>query len=87
MAPERIELKPPTTKSDIWSVGCLTLELLTGKPPYWKLPPLSALFHISTDEVVPYEDIHHNITEDCRRFINECFVKDPEKRMDGFCVL
>lgn len=35
-----------TSASDIWSVGCLILELLTGYPPYYDLQPMSALFRI-----------------------------------------
>lgn len=34
MAPEVIELKGASTKSDIWSLACTVIELLTGKPPY-----------------------------------------------------
>ena len=36
-APEVIELRPVTTKSDIWSLGCTVIELLTGRPPYGDL--------------------------------------------------
>jgi serine/threonine protein kinase len=35
-----------TPASDIWSVGCLIIELLTGYPPYYDLQPMSALFRI-----------------------------------------
>ena len=36
-APEVIELRPVSTKSDIWSLGCTIIELLTGRPPYGDL--------------------------------------------------
>ena len=35
-----------TAASDIWSVGCLIVEVLSGAPPYFELQPMSALFRI-----------------------------------------
>jgi serine/threonine protein kinase len=32
--------------SDIWSVGCTVIELLTCSPPYYELQPMPALFRI-----------------------------------------
>ncbi len=46
MAPEVIEMTSVTAAADIWSVGCLSIELLTGQPPYFDLQPMSALFRI-----------------------------------------
>ena len=34
MSPELIQEKSYDTKSDIWSLGCTVIELLTGRPPY-----------------------------------------------------
>ena len=33
-APEVVERKRASTRSDIWSLGCTIIELLTGQPPY-----------------------------------------------------
>lgn len=38
VAPEVINLQGATTASDIWSLGCTIVELLTGQPPYSDLP-------------------------------------------------
>jgi hypothetical protein len=34
MAPELWELKSPTVKTDLYALGCLAFELLSGAPPY-----------------------------------------------------
>ena len=44
--PQVIEMTQVTAASDIWSVGCLIVEVLSGYPPYFELQPMSALFRI-----------------------------------------
>lgn len=56
MAPEVIEMTSVTAAADIWSVGCLAIELLTGQAPYYDLQPMSALFRIVQDEHPPLPD-------------------------------
>ncbi len=41
-----IELQGPSTASDIWSLGCTIIELMTGKPPYADVIPMTAMFRI-----------------------------------------
>jgi serine/threonine protein kinase len=53
MAPEIISMKGAQTASDIWSLGCTIIELMTGTPPFFNLPPLSALYHIAESEELP----------------------------------
>ena len=53
MSPEIIQMSGFTTASDIWSVGCTVIELVSGSPPYFSLPPMSALFRIVHDQHPP----------------------------------
>ncbi len=50
MAPEVIEQSGATAASDVWSVGCVVVELLEGKPPFGNLTPMQALWRIVQDE-------------------------------------
>ncbi|KAK8865778.1 hypothetical protein IAR55_000925 [Kwoniella newhampshirensis] len=78
MAPEVISLTGPSFASDIWSLGCTIIELLTGKPPYADLPnSMSVLFHIVEDDMPPFP---RDISDDLTDFLRQCFVKDPKLR-------
>ncbi|KAJ1914287.1 Protein kinase of the Mitotic Exit Network [Tieghemiomyces parasiticus] len=77
MAPEIIELKGASTASDIWSLGCTVIELLTGRPPYADLMPMTALFRIVEDDHPPLPD---GISATLREFLLYCFDKDPTRR-------
>lgn len=77
MAPEVISMTGHTGKSDIWSLGCTLLELITGHPPYWELDPMRAVFCIAQDERPP---VPPEITGDLYRFLHRCFIKDESKR-------
>jgi len=74
MSPEIIELNGASPKSDIWSLGCTVIELLTGKPPYYDLDQMSALFRIVQDDFPPLPD---GITLLCKDFLMQCFLKEP----------
>lgn len=37
VAPEVIQLRGPSPASDIWSLACTAIELLTGHPPYHEI--------------------------------------------------
>jgi len=80
MAPEVIELNGATTASDIWSVGCTTIELLSGEPPYYNLSPMSALFRIVEDEHPP---IMEGISSALKDFLLQCFQKDYNLRISA----
>ncbi|KAK9238502.1 kinase-like domain-containing protein [Lipomyces kononenkoae] len=77
MAPEIILLNGATSASDIWSVGCTIIELITAKPPYNDLEQMQALYRIVHDEHPP---IPAGISEMLNDFLMLCFRKDPSRR-------
>jgi mitogen-activated protein kinase kinase kinase len=46
MAPEVVKQTAYTLKADIWSVGCLVVEMFTGIPPFGTLNPMQAIFKV-----------------------------------------
>jgi serine/threonine-protein kinase 24/25/MST4 len=44
MAPEVITGSQYTFFSDIWSIGITAIELATGQPPFFNLPPMKVIF-------------------------------------------
>ncbi|CAD6953713.1 unnamed protein product [Tilletia controversa] len=77
MAPEVITLAGASTASDIWSLGCTIVEMMTGKPPYHDLNGLQAMYRIAEDGCPP---LPPNISELLRDFLLQCFQKEPENR-------
>ncbi|GET00056.1 cytokinesis protein sepH [Rhizophagus clarus] len=80
MAPEIIELSGATTSSDIWSVGCVVIELIEGQPPYYNLDPMPALFRIVQDEHPPLPESASPVVKD---FLMQCFQKDGNLRISA----
>lgn len=46
MAPEVVKQTAYTQKADIWSVGCLVVEMLTGEHPWAQLTQMQAIFKV-----------------------------------------
>ncbi|XP_010486375.1 PREDICTED: MAP3K epsilon protein kinase 2-like isoform X1 [Camelina sativa] len=84
MAPEVIELSGVCAASDIWSVGCTIIELLTCVPPYYDLQPMPALYRIVQDDTPPIPD---SLSPDITDFLRLCFKKDSRQRPDAKTLL
>jgi serine/threonine protein kinase len=70
--------------SDIWSVGCTVIELLTCAPPYYDLQPMPALFRIVQDVHPP---IPEGLSPEITDFLRQCFQKDSIQRPDAKTLL
>jgi len=76
MAPEIIQATGHSVQSDIWSLGCTVIELLTGEPPHFGLNPMTAMFKI----VQSPAPIPSDVSPLLHKFLEDCFQKDPNLR-------
>lgn len=54
MAPEVVKQTAHTRKADIWSVGCLVVEMLTGEHPWAQLTQMQAIFKVRQYFLKPF---------------------------------
>lgn len=85
MAPEVVKQTKYTRKSDVWSLGCLVVEMMTGEHPYPDCSQLQAIFRIGGGKVTP--DIPEVASEDAREFLRQTFEVDDRLRPDAEVLL
>ncbi|CAD2220881.1 Protein kinase domain/Protein tyrosine kinase/Fungal protein kinase, putative [Angomonas deanei] len=54
MAPEVAKGEKHSFSSDIWALGCLCVELLTGNPPLFDRTPVNALYQLAEGKGIPH---------------------------------
>lgn len=83
MAPEMVDTTQGySAKVDIWSLGCIVLEMFAGKRPWSNFEVVAAMFKIGKSKSAPPipEDTLPLISKSGREFLDDCFKIDPEKR-------
>jgi mitogen-activated protein kinase kinase kinase len=81
MAPEVVRQTAYTKKADIWSLGCLIVEMLTGQHPHPNCTQMQAIFKIGnkTGEGAS-PTIPELASEDLREFLGRTFRGEHEMR-------
>jgi mitogen-activated protein kinase kinase kinase len=78
MAPEVVKQTSYTRKADIWSLGCLVVEMMTGTHPYPDCSQLQAIFKIGGGRATP--TIPDNASEEAKQFLAQTFEIDHNLR-------
>lgn len=69
------------SKVDIWSLGCVIIEMASGKPPWSEHNfenPFRALYHIGNSNSLP--KFPDNLSPLAYDFLRLCLTRDPDKR-------
>ncbi|CAE7522429.1 mkkA [Symbiodinium pilosum] len=86
MAPEVIKNTGYGRKADIWSFGCVVIEMATAKSPWGSFDnPMAAMCKIAMSDATP--PIPEGVSPACQDFIGLCTRRDPADRPDATTLL
>jgi eukaryotic-like serine/threonine-protein kinase len=80
MSPEQLEGRPATASSDIYALGLVIYEMLTGAQPFQGDTPLSAALKRLSENPTPPRKFKPGLSPAWEKVILRCLERDPAKR-------
>jgi len=80
IAPETIRKQTPTFQTDLYSLGILFFEVLTGRTPFQAPTPEELLMRHLRDEPANASEFNSNVSPDMDRLIAKLLKKKPADR-------
>jgi serine/threonine protein kinase/dienelactone hydrolase len=80
MSPEQAEGKAVDSRTDLWSLGAVLYEILTGKPAFESRSEIGLLRAITEETPKPLSEIRADVPREVERIVSRALEKDVSKR-------
>jgi len=82
MSPEQVRGEPADRRSDIFSLGCVLYEMLTGNRAFRKSTPAETMSAILNEDPPAAPGVMRSIQPALQRVVHRCLQKAPERRFN-----
>ena len=80
LSPEQARGESVDARSDVYSLGCVLYEILTGEPPFTGDSPVSVAYQHVREDPIPPSERHEGIPADLDAVVLKALAKNPENR-------
>lgn len=80
MSPEQTSGQAADARSDLWSLGAVIYEMLTGVRPFQAESEQALIYRIRHDEPEPIDRLRPGVSSQLTRVVETCLQKDPGDR-------
>jgi serine/threonine-protein kinase len=80
LSPEQARGEPVDARSDVYSLGCVLYEILTGEPPFIGDSPVSVAYQHVREDPVPPSQKHPGISPELDAVVLKALAKNPDNR-------
>ncbi len=83
MSPEQVQGRPLDARSDLFSLGVVLYEMLSGKKPFHRATAPETLTAILREEPPDLSETNRNIPPELDRIVRHCLEKQPGRRFQS----